>query len=107
MSFVLVYLKSAPLQSAHADAFGLTRLKANRRLHGLLTALQAALATSGDLPVRTVVTLRDRLDAVTTARAVTADGEALAPSLFYDSAACAIPRPTDAGNRGDCSTWLI
>ena len=58
--FVLMYLKGAPLQTAHAAVFGLTQPKANLWLHVLVTALQAALATSGDLPTRTVTTLQER-----------------------------------------------
>lgn len=81
--FVLMYLKGAPLQTAHAAAFGLTQPKANLWLHVLLTALQAALATSGDLPTRTVATLQERLDALTSARV---DGDAPAASPFFTTA---------------------
>lgn len=70
--FVVMDRKDAPLQTAHAAAFGLTQPKANRWLHVRLTALQAALMTSGAMPTRTVTALQERLDAVTSTRAATA-----------------------------------
>ena len=78
--FVLMYLKGAPLQTAHATAFGLTQPKANLWLHVLLTALPTALATSGDLPTRTAATLQERLDALISARA---DGDAPGASPLF------------------------
>jgi hypothetical protein len=65
--FVLMYLKAAPLQLVHATAFGLTQPKANLWLHVLLSALRTALASSGDLPARSIQALRERLAALTTA----------------------------------------
>lgn len=84
--FVLMYLKGAPLQTAHAAAFGLTQPKANLWLHVLLTALQAALATSGDLPTRTVATLQERLEDVTRAHAAPGDGTTPAATPFFTTA---------------------
>jgi hypothetical protein len=63
--FVLMYLKGAPLQTAHAAAFDLTQPKANLWLHVLLSALRNALASSGDLPARSIQALRERLAALT------------------------------------------
>jgi hypothetical protein len=60
--FVLMYLKGAPLQSAHGAAFGLTQPKANLWLHVLLTALREALAASGHVPARTVSALKERAE---------------------------------------------
>jgi Helix-turn-helix of DDE superfamily endonuclease len=65
--FVLMYLKGAPLQTAHATAFELTQPKANLWLHVLLTALRNALASCGDLPTRSLQALRERLAILTTA----------------------------------------
>ena len=64
--FVLMYLKGAPLQLAHATAFGLTQPKANLWLHLLLNVLRNALASSGDLPARSLQALQERLAALTT-----------------------------------------
>jgi len=63
--FVLLYLKAAPLQLVHATAFGLSQPKANLWLHVLLTALRSALASSGDLPARSIQALCERLAALT------------------------------------------
>jgi hypothetical protein len=59
--FVLMYLKTAPLQQAHASAFGLSQPKANLWLHVLLRALQGALESTSDLPARTLQALHERL----------------------------------------------
>ncbi len=82
--FVLMYLKAAPLQQLHATAFGLTQPKANLWLHVLLSALRNALASSGDLPARSIQALRERLAALTSATSAeppldTADAPPTAP----------------------------
>ena len=74
--FVLMYLKAAPLQQLHATSFGLTQPKANLWLHVLLTALRNALASSGDLPARSIQALRERLAALTSAPASEASADA-------------------------------
>lgn len=63
--FVLMYLKTAPLQSAHAAAFGLTQPKTNRWLHILLIALRTALRQQGYAPSRTIAALTERLATLT------------------------------------------
>lgn len=84
--FVLMYRKGAPLPTAHAAAFGLTQPKANLWLHVLLTALQAAPATSGDLPTRTVDMLQERLADVTRTHAAPGDGTEPAAPPFSTTA---------------------
>jgi hypothetical protein len=81
--FVLMYLKGAPLQSAHAAAFGLTQPKANLWLRVLLTALRTALASGGKAPTRTAVALQERLEALTRPPAAAPDAGAagVAPLL--------------------------
>jgi hypothetical protein len=87
--FVLMYLKAAPLQLLHATAFGLTQPKANLWLHVLLTALRTALASSGDLPARSLEALRERLVALTTAASAEPPvdtGDALPATPFFKTA---------------------
>jgi Helix-turn-helix of DDE superfamily endonuclease len=59
--FVLVYLKTYPLQVVHGRLFGLGQSKANHWLHVLLPMLQAALTALGDTPSRTLTALAERL----------------------------------------------
>jgi hypothetical protein len=50
--FILVYLKTYPLQVIMAELFGLSVSAVNRWIHRLLPGLQAALAEVGALPER-------------------------------------------------------
>ncbi len=50
--FILVYLKTHPLQVAHGVMFGLPQGKTNQWLHVLLLMLQTALRQLGDAPSR-------------------------------------------------------
>ena len=50
--FILVYLKTNPLQVAHGRMFGLPQNKANQWIHTLLPVLQHALHAQGDAPLR-------------------------------------------------------
>lgn len=50
--FILVYLKTNPLQTAHAKMFGMTQPKANRWIHTLHTVLNQTLAHIEELPAR-------------------------------------------------------
>jgi|SRR5579884_207918 len=50
--FILVYLKTYPLQVVMAELFGLSESAVNRWIHRLLPVLQAALAETGALPER-------------------------------------------------------
>ena len=52
--FILVYLKTHPLQVAHGRMFGLPQNKANQWIHTLLPVLQHALHAQGDAPLRTI-----------------------------------------------------
>ena len=59
--FILVYLKTNPLQVAHGLMFGLPQGKTNQWLHLLLPLLQSALREMGDAPSRTLKELAQRL----------------------------------------------
>jgi hypothetical protein len=60
--FILVYLKTNPLQVAHGILFGLPQGKANHWIHVLLPVLCAALRQVGDAPSRSIADLAQRLD---------------------------------------------
>src|SRR5207244_2443275 len=59
--FVLVYLKTNPLQVAHGIMFGLPQGKTNQWLHVLLPILRTALRQLGDAPSRSLCDLAQRL----------------------------------------------
>src|SRR5215213_4235542 len=60
--FILVYLKTNPLQVAHGLLFGLPQGKTNQWIHVLLPVLRAALRQLGDAPSRSIGDLAQRLD---------------------------------------------
>jgi hypothetical protein len=82
--FILVYLKTHPLQVAHGILFGLPQGKTNQWIHVLLPVLRAALRQLGDAPSRSIGELALRLD-----MPVTEVAEGMAP-LF------AMMEPNDA-----------
>ena len=60
--FILVYLKTNPLQVAHGIMFGLPQGKTNQWIHVLLPVLRAAMRQLGDAPARSLADLARRLD---------------------------------------------
>jgi hypothetical protein len=70
--FVLVYLKTNPLQVAHGIMFGLPQGKTNQWIHVLLPVLRTALRQLGDAPSRSLAALARHLDLPVTAVAETA-----------------------------------
>jgi len=82
--FILVYLKTNPLQVAHGIMFGLPQGKTNQWIHLLLPVLRTALRQLGATPSRSLAELARRLD-----MPVTEVAEASAP-LF------AMTAPNDA-----------
>jgi hypothetical protein len=72
--FILVYLKTNPLQVAHGIMFGLPQGKTNQWIHVLLPVLRAAMRQLGDAPSRSIADLARRLD-----MPVTDVAEAMAP----------------------------
>jgi Helix-turn-helix of DDE superfamily endonuclease len=87
--FVLVYLKTYPLQVVHGRLFGLGQSKANQWLHVLLPVLQAALTALGDTPSRTLTALAERLGV----SAETAAALLPPPEPVSSSPAAAAPTP--------------
>jgi Helix-turn-helix of DDE superfamily endonuclease len=59
--FILVYLKTYPLQVVQGRLFGMGQSKAHQWIHVLLTVLQATLRALGDTPTRSVTELAKRL----------------------------------------------
>lgn len=80
--FVLSYLKSNPLQAAHAAAFGLTQPQVNQWLHRSLPWLRAALARLRELPARPDQPLSTVLAGL--------------PHVLLDATERPVPRSTDA-----------
>ena len=60
--FILVYLKTNPLQVVQGQLFGLPQNKANQWIHTLLPVLQQALHKLGDTPARSMEELAQRLN---------------------------------------------
>jgi hypothetical protein len=50
--FILVYLKTYPLQVVHGRLFGMSQSKAHQWIHVLLGVLQVTLRGLGDVPTR-------------------------------------------------------
>src|SRR5919198_1203119 len=59
--FILVYLKTYPLQVVQGRLFGMGQSKAHQWIHVLLVVLQAALHTLGDAPTRSLTALAKRV----------------------------------------------
>ena len=59
--FILVYLKTYPLQVVQGRLFGMGQSKAHQWIHVLLAVLQATLRTLGDAPSRSLAALAQRL----------------------------------------------
>jgi Helix-turn-helix of DDE superfamily endonuclease len=59
--FILVYLKTYPLQVVQGRLFGMGQSKAHQWIHVLLMVLQATLRPLGDAPTRSVTELAKRL----------------------------------------------
>jgi Helix-turn-helix of DDE superfamily endonuclease len=59
--FILIYLKTYPLQVVQGRLFGMGQSKAHQWIHVLLGVLQATLRALGDAPTRSVTALAKRL----------------------------------------------
>src|SRR5919202_5222193 len=59
--FILVYLKTYPLQVVQGRLFGIDQSKANQWIHVLLVVLRTTLCTLGDAPTRSLTALAKRL----------------------------------------------
>ena len=59
--FILVYLKTSPLQVVQGRLFGMGQSKAHQWMHALLVVLRATWRTLGDAPTRSMTALAQRL----------------------------------------------
>src|SRR6266542_2430013 len=59
--FLLVYLKTYPLQGVQGRLFGMGQSKAHQWIHVLLVVLRATLRALGDTPTRSVTELAKRI----------------------------------------------
>ena len=59
--FILVYLKTYPLQVVQGRLFGMGQSKAHQWIHVLLVVLRATLRALGDAPTRSLTELANRL----------------------------------------------
>jgi hypothetical protein len=59
--FILVYLKTYPLQVVQGRLFGMGQSKAHQWIHVLMVVLRATLRTLGDAPSRSVAEFAQRL----------------------------------------------
>jgi Helix-turn-helix of DDE superfamily endonuclease len=93
--FILVYLKTYPLQVVQGRLFGMGQSKAHQWIHVLLVVLRATLRALGDAPTRSVPALAQRLGvAEADAAAVVVPPPASPPPV--DPAASAPPSPLSA-----------
>lgn len=109
--FILVYLKTNPLQVAHGVLFGLPQGKTNQWIHVLLPVLQHALRTLGDAPTRSIADLGTRLALPhdTVAEVTTPlfammepSGESHVPTLLLNRKAAIAARKSTTRSRTSC-----
>jgi hypothetical protein len=94
--FILVYLKTYPLQVVQGRLFGMGQSKAHQWIHVLLVVLQATLRTLGDAPTRSVQALATRLgvaEADVAALVVPTEGPLTISALPAAAPAPAAPSP--------------
>jgi hypothetical protein len=86
--FLLVYLKTYPLQVVQGRLFGMGQSKAHQWIHVLLVVLRATLRTLGDAPTRSLTELAQRLGV--------AEAEAAAMVVPTAALPAAAPAPAPA-----------
>ena len=103
--FILVSLKTYPLQVVHGRLFGMVQGKAHQWIHVLLPVLLAALRTLGDAPARSLSALAQRLRVSEAAAAtvVTPLAEEPAPVVPIPAAVPASPLLPMTGPNGASS----
>jgi hypothetical protein len=90
--FILVYLKTYPLQVVQGRLFGMGQSKAHQWIHVLLVVLRATLRTLGDAPTRSLTALAQRLGvAEAEAAAMVAPTEESAPTSDLSTAPAPAP----------------
>src|SRR5882724_7861280 len=90
--FILVYLKTYPLQVVQGRLFGMGQSKAHQWIHVLLVVLRATLRALGDAPTRSLTALAKRLG-VAEAEAAAMVQSTAAPPLTSEPPTAAAPAP--------------
>jgi hypothetical protein len=90
--FLLTYLKTSNLQVVQGRLFGMSQSKANKWIHVLLPALQAALRRLGDTPARSLQALAQRLGVTVADTTAVVTPLAEAPVAVADVPVAAAPR---------------
>src|ERR671915_395227 len=90
--FILVYLKTYPLQVVQGRLFGMGQSKAHQWIHVLLAVLQATLRVLGDAPSRSLTELAQRIGVAE------ADPPGAAPALARTSPLLATRAPSGASS---------
>jgi hypothetical protein len=86
--FLLVYLKTYPLQVVQGRLFGMGQSKAHQWIHVLFVVLRATLRALGDAPTRSLTELAQRLGV--------AEAEAAAMVVPTAARPAAVPAPAPA-----------
>jgi hypothetical protein len=108
--FILVYLKTYPLQVVQGRLFGMGQSKAHQWIHVLLVVLRATLRTLGDAPTRTLTALAQRLgvaEAEAAALVTPTEGSPLMSTPSAPAAADASPLSATMGLNGASSAPRI
>jgi hypothetical protein len=92
--FILVYLKTYPLQVVQGRLFGMGQSKAHQWIHILLVVLQATLHTLGDAPTRSLTELAKRVGVAEADAAAMLMPREGPPSGSDPPAAAPVPAPT-------------
>jgi len=91
--FILVYLKTYPLQVVQGRLFGMGQSKAHQWIHVLLVVLRAALRGLGDAPARSLTELVTRLGVAEAEAAAMVALAAESPPTSDLPTAAAVPAP--------------
>jgi hypothetical protein len=92
--FILVYLKTYPLQVVQGRLFGMGQSKAHQWIHVLLVVLRTTLRALGDAPSRSLTALARRLGMAEAEAAAMVGPTAGLPTTAEPPAAAPAPAPT-------------
>jgi hypothetical protein len=90
--FILVYLKTYPLQVVQGRLFGISQSKAHQWIHVLLVILRATLRTLGDAPTRSLTALAQRLGVAEAEAAAMVEPTEVSPPMS-DPSTAPVPAP--------------
>jgi hypothetical protein len=96
--FMLIYLKTYPLQVVQGRLFGMGQSKAHQWIHVLLVVLQATLRALGEAPTRSVTELAQRIGLAEAKAAAVAVPPSMSPPST--AAPALVPVSPLVGTRG-------